>query len=133
MDTPVSDEIAAMLKREGIDYQTMLRVPHEGNPRDLLPGRADAMVTCLPGLVAESLPERCPLSYCARVSSSEKAPRGKFEHRWFGEQPSQQERRQAGHSTSPMSQAGSEALSSTRTVAPKGNINLTFDDAVFPL
>jgi ABC-type nitrate/sulfonate/bicarbonate transport system substrate-binding protein len=45
MDTPVSDEIAAMLKREGIDYQTMLRVPHEGNPRDLLAGRADAMVT----------------------------------------------------------------------------------------
>jgi hypothetical protein len=40
-----------------------------------------------------------------RVSSSEKAPKGKFEHRWFGEQPSQQERRQAGHSTSPMSQA----------------------------
>jgi hypothetical protein len=33
-----------MLKREGIDYQTMLRVPHEGNPRDLLAGRADAMV-----------------------------------------------------------------------------------------
>jgi hypothetical protein len=29
--------------------------------------------------------------------------------------------------------SGSEALSSTRTVAPKGNINLTFDDAVFPL
>jgi len=27
MDTPGSDEIAAMLKREGIDYQTMLRVP----------------------------------------------------------------------------------------------------------
>jgi len=26
MDTPGSDEIAAMLKREGIDYQTMLRV-----------------------------------------------------------------------------------------------------------
>jgi class 3 adenylate cyclase/ABC-type nitrate/sulfonate/bicarbonate transport system substrate-binding protein len=44
MDTPGSDEIAAMLKREGIDYQTMLRVPHEGNPRDLLTGRADAMV-----------------------------------------------------------------------------------------
>jgi ABC-type nitrate/sulfonate/bicarbonate transport system substrate-binding protein len=44
MDTPGSDEIAAMLKREGIDYQTMLRVPHEGNPRDLLAGRADAMV-----------------------------------------------------------------------------------------
>jgi class 3 adenylate cyclase/ABC-type nitrate/sulfonate/bicarbonate transport system substrate-binding protein len=44
MDTPGSDEIAAMLKREGIDYQTMLRVPHEGNPRDLLAGRADAMI-----------------------------------------------------------------------------------------
>src|SRR6266699_5899133 len=44
MDTPGSDEIAAMLKREGIGYQSMLRVPHEGNPRDLLAGRADAMV-----------------------------------------------------------------------------------------
>ena len=42
MDTPGSDEIAAMLKREGVDYQSMLRVPHEGNPRDLLAGRADA-------------------------------------------------------------------------------------------
>jgi ABC-type nitrate/sulfonate/bicarbonate transport system substrate-binding protein len=44
MDTPGSDEIAAMLKREGVDYQSILRVPHEGNPRDLLAGRADAMV-----------------------------------------------------------------------------------------
>jgi class 3 adenylate cyclase/ABC-type nitrate/sulfonate/bicarbonate transport system substrate-binding protein len=44
MDTPGSDEIAAMLKREGVDYQSTLRVPHEGNPRDLLAGRADAMV-----------------------------------------------------------------------------------------
>jgi ABC-type nitrate/sulfonate/bicarbonate transport system substrate-binding protein len=44
MDTPGSDDIAAMLKREGIDYQSMPRVPHEGNPRDLLAGRADAMV-----------------------------------------------------------------------------------------
>jgi class 3 adenylate cyclase/ABC-type nitrate/sulfonate/bicarbonate transport system substrate-binding protein len=44
MDTPGSDEIAAMLKREGVDYQLMLRVPHEGNPRDLLAGRADAMI-----------------------------------------------------------------------------------------
>ena len=44
MDTPGSDEIGAMLKREGIDYQSMLRVPHEGNPRDLLAGRADAMI-----------------------------------------------------------------------------------------
>src|SRR6267378_3258939 len=44
MDTPGSDEIAAMLKREGIDYQALPRVAHEGNPRDLLAGRADAMV-----------------------------------------------------------------------------------------
>ncbi len=44
MDTPGSDDIAAMLKREGIDYRSMLRVPHEGNPRDLLAGRADAMI-----------------------------------------------------------------------------------------
>ena len=32
------------------------------------------------------------------VGSSEKAPKGKFERRWFAEQPSQQERRRAGHS-----------------------------------
>lgn len=44
MDTPGSDDIAAMLKREGVDYQSMLRIPHEGNPRDLLAGRADAMI-----------------------------------------------------------------------------------------
>src|SRR5258706_13373500 len=44
MDSPGSDEIAAMLQREGIDYEALPRVPHEGNPRDLLTGRADAMV-----------------------------------------------------------------------------------------
>ena len=44
MDTPGSDDIVAMLMREGIDYQSMLRVPHEGDPRDLLAGRADAMI-----------------------------------------------------------------------------------------
>src|SRR6266513_1619939 len=44
MDTPGSDEIAAMLKREGVDYQALPRVDHEGNPRDLLAGRADAMI-----------------------------------------------------------------------------------------
>jgi ABC-type nitrate/sulfonate/bicarbonate transport system substrate-binding protein len=44
MDTPGSDEIAAMLKREGVDYQALPRVAHEGNPRDLLAGRADAMI-----------------------------------------------------------------------------------------
>jgi class 3 adenylate cyclase/ABC-type nitrate/sulfonate/bicarbonate transport system substrate-binding protein len=44
MDTPGSDEIAAMLKREGVDYEALPRVAHEGNPRDLLAGQADAMV-----------------------------------------------------------------------------------------
>jgi class 3 adenylate cyclase/ABC-type nitrate/sulfonate/bicarbonate transport system substrate-binding protein len=44
MDMPGSDEIAAMLKREGVDYEALPRVAHEGNPRDLLAGRADAMV-----------------------------------------------------------------------------------------
>src|ERR1700726_3452138 len=44
MDTPGSDEIAAALKREGVDYEALPRVAHEGNPRDLLAGRADAMV-----------------------------------------------------------------------------------------
>src|SRR6266850_1034706 len=44
MDMPGSDEIAAMLKREGIDYEALPRVAHGGNPRDLLAGRADAMV-----------------------------------------------------------------------------------------
>lgn len=44
MDMPGSDEIAAMLKREGVDYQALPRVDHGGDPRDLLAGRADAMV-----------------------------------------------------------------------------------------
>jgi len=44
MDAPGSDEIAAMLKNEGVDYDALPRVAHEGNPRDLLTGMADAMV-----------------------------------------------------------------------------------------
>ena len=44
MDMPGSDEIAAMLKREGVDHAALPRVVHDGNPRDLLAGRADAMV-----------------------------------------------------------------------------------------
>jgi ABC-type nitrate/sulfonate/bicarbonate transport system substrate-binding protein len=44
MDAPGSDEIAAMLKREGVDYAALPRVDHRGDPRDLLAGRADAMV-----------------------------------------------------------------------------------------
>jgi class 3 adenylate cyclase/ABC-type nitrate/sulfonate/bicarbonate transport system substrate-binding protein len=44
MDTPGSDEIAAMLKREGVDYASLSRVDHTGDPRDLAGGKADAMV-----------------------------------------------------------------------------------------
>jgi class 3 adenylate cyclase/ABC-type nitrate/sulfonate/bicarbonate transport system substrate-binding protein len=44
MDTPGSDEIAAMLKHEGVDYNALPRIAHEGDPRDLLAGKADAMV-----------------------------------------------------------------------------------------
>jgi ABC-type nitrate/sulfonate/bicarbonate transport system substrate-binding protein len=44
MDTPGSDEIAAMLTREGVNYDALPRVAHDGNPRDLLAGNADAMV-----------------------------------------------------------------------------------------
>src|SRR6202051_1607219 len=44
MDAPGSDEIAAMLKREGVDYAALPRIDHQGDPRDLLAGRADAMV-----------------------------------------------------------------------------------------
>jgi len=44
MDTPGSDELAAMLKRVGVDYAALPRVAHDGDPRDLLSGKADAMV-----------------------------------------------------------------------------------------
>ena len=44
MDTPGSDEIAAMLKHEGVDYAAYRASTHEGDPRDLLAGKADAMV-----------------------------------------------------------------------------------------
>jgi class 3 adenylate cyclase/ABC-type nitrate/sulfonate/bicarbonate transport system substrate-binding protein len=44
MDTPGSDDIAAMLKHEGVDYASLPRVAHNGDPRDLLAGKADAMV-----------------------------------------------------------------------------------------
>jgi ABC-type nitrate/sulfonate/bicarbonate transport system substrate-binding protein len=44
MDTPGSDDLAAMLKREGIDYASLPRVQHNGDPHDLIDGKADAMV-----------------------------------------------------------------------------------------
>ena len=44
MDTPGSEDIAAMLKLAGVDYAKMPRVRHQGDPRDLVSGKADAMV-----------------------------------------------------------------------------------------
>src|SRR5262249_28658899 len=44
MDAPDSDDLAAMLKSQGVDYAAMPRVKHNGDPRDLLSGKADAMV-----------------------------------------------------------------------------------------
>ena len=44
MDTPGSDDLAAMLKHEGVDYASLPRVKHDGDPRDLISGKADAMV-----------------------------------------------------------------------------------------
>ena len=44
MDSPGSEDIAAMLKLAGVDYAKMPRVKHSGDPRDLVSGKADAMV-----------------------------------------------------------------------------------------
>jgi class 3 adenylate cyclase/ABC-type nitrate/sulfonate/bicarbonate transport system substrate-binding protein len=44
MDAPDSDDVAAMLKHEGVDYASLPRVINDGNPRHLLNGGADAMV-----------------------------------------------------------------------------------------
>ena len=44
MDAPDSDDIAAMLKHEGVDYASLPRATTDGNPRNLLKGAADAMV-----------------------------------------------------------------------------------------
>ena len=44
MDAPGSDDIAAMLKHEGVGYADLPRITHSGNPLDLLSGKADAMV-----------------------------------------------------------------------------------------
>ena len=44
MDAPGSDDIAAMLKHEGVDYASLPRVQHKGHPFDLITGRADAMI-----------------------------------------------------------------------------------------
>ena len=44
MDAPGSDDIAAMLKSQGVDYAKLPRIDHGGDPRDLVSGDADAMV-----------------------------------------------------------------------------------------
>ena len=44
MDAPDSDDIAAMLKHEGVDYASLPRATTDGNLRNLLKGAADAMI-----------------------------------------------------------------------------------------
>ena len=45
MDASGSDDLAAMLKQQGVNYATLPRVEHTGNPLDLIAGKADAMVS----------------------------------------------------------------------------------------
>jgi len=45
MDASGSDDLAAMLKQQGVDYASLPRVEHTGNPLDLVAGKADAMVS----------------------------------------------------------------------------------------
>ena len=45
MDASGSDDLAAMLKQQGVDYAALARVEHTGNPLDLVAGKADAMVS----------------------------------------------------------------------------------------
>lgn len=45
MDASGSDDLAAMLKLQGVDYAKLPRVEHTGNPLDLVAGKADAMVS----------------------------------------------------------------------------------------
>jgi class 3 adenylate cyclase/ABC-type nitrate/sulfonate/bicarbonate transport system substrate-binding protein len=44
MDAPGSYDLAAMLKYAGVDYAALPRVEHHGDPRELVAGKADAMV-----------------------------------------------------------------------------------------
>ena len=45
MDASGSDDLAAMLKQQGVDYAALPRVEHTGNALDLVAGKADAMVS----------------------------------------------------------------------------------------
>jgi hypothetical protein len=44
MDSPNDPDVAAMLRHEGVDYAALPRVDHNGDPRDLITGKADAFV-----------------------------------------------------------------------------------------
>jgi class 3 adenylate cyclase/ABC-type nitrate/sulfonate/bicarbonate transport system substrate-binding protein len=45
MDASGSDDLAAMLNQQGVDYAGLPRIEHTGNPLDLVAGKADAMVS----------------------------------------------------------------------------------------
>ena len=45
MDASGSDDLAAMLKQQGVNYAALPRVEHSGDPLDLVRGKADAMVS----------------------------------------------------------------------------------------
>jgi class 3 adenylate cyclase/ABC-type nitrate/sulfonate/bicarbonate transport system substrate-binding protein len=45
MDSPSNPDVAAMLKHEGVDYMALPRIEHNGDPRDLISGKADAFVS----------------------------------------------------------------------------------------
>jgi signal transduction histidine kinase len=44
MDSPNAADVVAMLKRAGVDYAALPKVPHHGDPRALIAGEADAMI-----------------------------------------------------------------------------------------
>ncbi len=45
MDSPATPDVVAMLKHEGVDYAALPRVEHNGDPRDLINGKADAFIS----------------------------------------------------------------------------------------
>jgi ABC-type nitrate/sulfonate/bicarbonate transport system substrate-binding protein len=45
MDASGSDDLAAMLKQQGVDYAALPRIEHSGDAMDLVRGKADAMVS----------------------------------------------------------------------------------------
>jgi PAS domain S-box-containing protein len=47
MDAPDRDGIVAMLKSKGVDYAKIPRVRHNGDPLDLVNGKADAMIASI--------------------------------------------------------------------------------------